>query len=93
MYDDRMEFLSVGGLAPGISLDAVMSGVSHTRNEGLANVFYHLELVEAYGTGIARIMSELCRLCQQAGNQSHRHQFLVGSPKVASWAGERPAER
>ncbi|MDR1001280.1 MAG: putative DNA binding domain-containing protein [Clostridiales bacterium] len=58
VYDDRMEFLSVGGLAPGISLDAVLSGVSHTRNEGLANIFYRLELVEAYGTGIIRIMDD-----------------------------------
>jgi ATP-dependent DNA helicase RecG len=58
VYDDRMEFLSVGGLAPGISLDAIMSGVSYTRNEGLANVFYRLEFVEAYGTGIMRIMGD-----------------------------------
>ncbi|MDR1158457.1 MAG: putative DNA binding domain-containing protein [Oscillospiraceae bacterium] len=58
VYDDRMEFLSVGGLAPGISLDAILSGVSHTRNEGLANIFYRLELVEAYGTGIVRIMGD-----------------------------------
>jgi ATP-dependent DNA helicase RecG len=58
VYHDRIEFLSVGGLAPGISLDAVLSGVSHTRNEGLANIFYRLELVEAYGTGIIRIMSD-----------------------------------
>jgi ATP-dependent DNA helicase RecG len=58
VYDDRMEFLSVGGLAPGISLDAILSGVSHTRNEGLANIFYRLELVEAYGTGIIRIMGD-----------------------------------
>jgi ATP-dependent DNA helicase RecG len=58
VYDDRMEFLSVGGLVPGITLDAVLSGVSHTRNEGLANIFYRLELVEAYGTGIMRIMSD-----------------------------------
>jgi ATP-dependent DNA helicase RecG len=56
VYDDRMEFLSVGGLVPGITLDAVLSGVSYTRNEKLANIFYRLEIVEAYGTGILRIM-------------------------------------
>jgi ATP-dependent DNA helicase RecG len=56
VYDDRLEFLSVGGLVPGISLDAALSGVSHTRNEGIAKIFYRLELVEAYGTGIIRIM-------------------------------------
>jgi len=56
VYDNRMEFLSVGGLVPGITLDAALSGVSHTRNEKLANIFYRLEIVEAYGTGILRIM-------------------------------------
>jgi len=58
IFDDRMEFLSVGGLVPGITLDAVLSGVSYSRNEKLANIFYRLELVEAYGTGIMRIMSD-----------------------------------
>ena len=58
IYDDRMEFLTVGGLAPGITLDAILSGVSHSRNERLANIFYRLELVEAYGTGIMRIMND-----------------------------------
>jgi len=58
VYDDRIEFLSVGGLAQGITLPAVLSGVSHSRNENLANIFYRLGLVEAYGTGIMRIMSD-----------------------------------
>jgi len=58
VYDNRMEFLSVGGLVTGITLDAILSGVSHTRNEKLANIFYRLEIVEAYGTGIMRIMDD-----------------------------------
>ena len=58
VYDNRMEFLSVGGLVPGITLEAILSGVSHTRNEKLANIFYRLEIVEAYGTGIMRIMND-----------------------------------
>jgi ATP-dependent DNA helicase RecG len=57
VYDDRIEFLTVGGLAPGITLDAVLSGVSHSRNEALADIFYRLELIEAFGTGIMRIMN------------------------------------
>jgi ATP-dependent DNA helicase RecG len=63
VYDNRMEFLSVGGLVPGITLDAILSGVSHTRNEKLANIFYRLEIVEAYGTGIMRIMNDYAN-CQ-----------------------------
>jgi ATP-dependent DNA helicase RecG len=58
VYENRMEFLTVGGLVPGITLDAILSGVSHSRNERLANIFYRLELVEAYGTGIMRIMND-----------------------------------
>lgn len=56
IYIDRIEFVSVGGLLPGISLEDVMVGLSVCRNQDLANVFYRLELIEAYGTGISKIM-------------------------------------
>lgn len=56
IYADRMEFTSVGGLLPGIDLEDVMIGLSVCRNQNLANVFYRLELIEAYGTGIRKIM-------------------------------------
>ena len=55
IYDDRIEFLSLGGLVPGLSMEAVMMGVSQSRNAGLANIFFRLKLVESYGTGIKRI--------------------------------------
>ncbi|MDR3258376.1 MAG: putative DNA binding domain-containing protein [Fusobacteriaceae bacterium] len=57
IYEDRMEFLSLGGLVSGISLDAIMLGISHSRNEKLANLFYRLRFIEAYGTGIPKIFS------------------------------------
>ena len=41
---------------PGLALEDVMLGVSQPRNNGLANVFYRLRLIEAYGTGITKIM-------------------------------------
>ncbi|MCL2758821.1 MAG: putative DNA binding domain-containing protein [Treponema sp.] len=56
VFDDRIEFVSVGGLPKGVSLDDVLLGVSVLRNEKLANVFYRLHLIEAYGTGIPKIM-------------------------------------
>lgn len=55
LYEDRLEFISVGGLLTGIELDDVLAGISFCRNQALANVFYRLELIEAYGTGMARI--------------------------------------
>ncbi len=57
IYDDRMEFTSIGGLMPGVSLNDVMLGLSVCRNAKLANIFYRLELIEAYGTGLRKIMN------------------------------------
>ena len=57
IYEDRIEFISVGGLLPGVGLNDVLMGVSVCRNPNLANVFYGLELIEAYGTGLQKIMS------------------------------------
>ena len=56
VYDDRIEFTSIGGLSAGVSLDDIMLGLSVCRNPKLANVFYRLELIEAYGTGMKKIM-------------------------------------
>lgn len=57
LYSDRLEIISLGGLVSGISMDAVMLGASQTRNEKLANLFYRMKLIEAYGTGISKIIS------------------------------------
>ena len=56
MFDDHMEFISLGGLVRGISMEAIFMGVSQSRNSNLAAVFYRLGLVESYGTGIRKIM-------------------------------------
>ena len=56
IYDDRIEFVSIGGLMPGIDLEDIMAGISVCRNQNLANVFYRLHLIEAYGTGLTKIM-------------------------------------
>lgn len=57
VYDDRVEFISIGGLLDGVSYDAIMAGLSVCRNPKLANIFFRLQLIEAYGTGMGKIMS------------------------------------
>lgn len=57
VYTDRIEFVSIGGLLPGVSLNDILMGVSVCRNTNLANVFYRLQLIEAYGTGMKKIMA------------------------------------
>lgn len=56
IFDDRIEIVSIGGLVKGISYDDMMLGVSIQRNEKLANIFYRLNLIESFGTGIQKIM-------------------------------------
>lgn len=57
VYADRIEFVSVGGLPTGIALDDIMLGLSVCRNPKLAAVFYRLQLIEAYGTGMPKIIN------------------------------------
>ena len=54
IYKDHMEFVTLGGLLPGLELDDIKMGISVCRNPQLANVFYRLQLIEAYGTGIKK---------------------------------------
>ena len=57
VYADRIGFVSVGGLPSGIELDDIMLGLSVCRNPKLAAIFYRLQLIEAYGTGMPKIMN------------------------------------
>lgn len=63
IFNDRMEIVSLGGLVPGLEIDDIFEGISQSRNPGLANVFYRLNYVEAYGTGIRKIQDE----CEKIG--------------------------
>ncbi len=72
IFDDRMEAVSVGGLVDGVSLDDIMLGVSVARNQKLANLFYRLHLIEAYGTGILKI------------NESYSEEFAKPNFQVSS---------
>jgi ATP-dependent DNA helicase RecG len=59
MYHDRIEVLSPGGLPPGISReDYLTKNISVLKNPIIAGVFYRLNLIEKFGTGIGRIVRE-----------------------------------
>nr|MBQ8243804.1 putative DNA binding domain-containing protein [Oscillospiraceae bacterium] len=55
IFEDRIDFVTIGGLVKGITLEDVKMGISVLRNQHLANIFYRLRLIEAYGTGILKI--------------------------------------
>ena len=77
IYDDRIEFVSIGGLLPGLELDDLMMGVSVCRNPHLANVFYRLQLIEAYGTGMKKIMGAYANALVQPKIKTTNNAFKI----------------
>lgn len=82
IYDNRIEFVSIGGLLPGLELDDLMMGVSVCRNPHLANVFYRLQLIEAYGTGMKKIMGAYANALVQPKIKTTNNAFKIILPNV-----------
>ena len=75
VYEDRIEILSLGGLAEGVTYNDMMLGVSIPRNPKLAEIFYRLHYIEAFGTGVRRILTDYAE-CEE------KPQFLVSDNAV-----------
>ena len=82
IYTDRMEFVSVGGLMPGIELEDILAGISVCRNQDLAIVFYRLHLIEAYGTGMEKIMKAYEGMKEKPEIQTTKNTFKIILPNV-----------
>lgn len=82
LYSDRLEIISLGGLVSGLSIEAVMMGASQPRNEKLANLFYRMKLIEAYGTGISKIISSYKGLNNQPKFENVEGAFRVVLPNI-----------
>ena len=82
IYEDRIEFVSLGGIVYGLSLDSIMLGVSQSRNEKLANIFYRLHLIEAYGTGIRKIFTNYERYNMKPTIKAEVGAFQVVLPNI-----------
>lgn len=82
IFTDRIEFVSIGGLVPGIELEDVMAGISVCRNQDLANVFYRLQLIEAYGTGMGKIMKAYEGMDVKPNIETTKNTFKIILPNV-----------
>lgn len=82
IYTDRIEFVSIGGLMPGIDLEDVMLGISVCRNQNLANVFYRLHLIEAYGTGMSKIMKAYDGIPEKPVIEKTNNAFKIILPNI-----------
>ena len=79
LYADRIEFTSIGGLLSGVTLNDVMMGISVCRNVKLANIFYRLELIEAYGTGMRKIMEAYAETGKKPEIETSENAFKYSS--------------
>lgn len=58
IYRNRIEIVSLGGLVFGLSMEEIELGVSQCRNPNLAQLFYRVKFIEAYGTGMKKILRD-----------------------------------
>lgn len=82
--DNEMEFISIGGLLPGLSPDDIRSGISQPRNKKLAEVFHRLHLIESYGTGIRRIYNFYSNCAVQPRIEVTANTFKIVLPNMNS---------
>ncbi len=80
VFPQEMEFISVGGLVKGLTLEDVCAGVSHARNEVIAQVFYRLTLVEMFGTGLRAIMKSYEDFPVKPNFIANQKSFIVKLP-------------
>jgi ATP-dependent DNA helicase RecG len=91
LFEDRIEFVSIGGLPEGISLEDIKLGISVPRNKNLADVFYRLKLIEAYGTGIPKILRAYADSSEKPLIQATGNAFKITLPNrnALSFVAER----
>ena len=87
IYENRIEFVSIGGLMPEIELEDIMAGISICRNQNLANIFYRFQLIEAYGTGISKIMNAYEGTNTRPRIETTKNTFKIILPNVNTGAG------
>jgi len=88
--EKHMEFISLGGLLPGLSASDIMTGISQPRNPKLAQIFFRLKHIEAYGTGIRRIFSLYSNIPSQPEISISSNTFRITLPNKNN-TGPAPA--
>lgn len=84
VFDDRIEVISLGGLMRGVEMNDIMLGVSYLRNKRLAEIFYRLHFIEAYGTGISKIKKSYDKMKKQPIFECSSNAFKVTLPKTTT---------
>ncbi|MBR1867854.1 MAG: putative DNA binding domain-containing protein [Clostridia bacterium] len=92
-FDDRIEIVSLGGLMRGVEMSDIMLGVSYLRNKRLAEIFYRLHFIEAYGTGISKIKRSYEEYINKPTFECSSNAFKVILPKTTDTILKSTPER
>ena len=84
IYNNSIEIVNIGGLVGGLTIEAIKKGSSATRNPKLASIFHRLGYVEAYGSGIPRIMTKYQYQEKQPSIETTENSFFITFPKLDS---------
>ncbi|MEE0060251.1 MAG: putative DNA binding domain-containing protein [Acutalibacteraceae bacterium] len=84
IFDDRIEFVTIGGLVKGVTKNDIMLGVSILRNRNLADVFYRLKLIEAYGIGMPKIQDSYAGCNSKPIIEISDNAFKITLPNINS---------
>ncbi|MBL7076755.1 MAG: putative DNA binding domain-containing protein [Kiritimatiellae bacterium] len=96
VFDDSIRIWNPGVLAYDLSFEQLRKGTysSHPRNKLIAQIFYDLEIIERYGSGIGRIDNA----CKEAGlplpkieNQGGGFTVIFSKAATATPLGEEPS--
>lgn len=83
IFTNRIEFLSLGGLVKGLTIEDIKLGSSSSRNPKLVSIFHRLGLVEAYGSGIPRMLELYKNSINVPNIYVAPNSFLVEMPKIS----------
>ena len=92
IYSDRIEFTTIGGLVSGVTMNDILLGLSICRNPKLANIFYRLELIEAYGTGMLKILRAYEPSGKKPRIETSDNAFKITLPNLHGTAGAAAPE-
>lgn len=83
IFKDSIEFLSLGGLVKGLTIEDIKLGSSSSRNPKLINILHRLGFVEAYGSGIPRMLESYKKSITTPEIKVAPNSFLVKMPKLS----------
>lgn len=94
MFDDRIEITSPGSLLPDISVEEYLNGqISIFRNPIIGNIFFRLNYIEKFGTGIKRINEAYNESFTKPKYQVFENSILVVLPVINTYSNFTKEER